>query len=104
MQTLEKHDIRDPEISKKIAVKLVEFHRIDMPGPRKAKIWERLRLAFHASILVANVVGSFDVSSLTSLSMFDFIFFQLNYFFLCLSYSVFGARFQQYEFGHTLAT
>ena len=49
MQTLEKHDIRDPEISKKIAVKLYEFHGLDMPyavGERKAKLWERLRLAF----------------------------------------------------------
>jgi choline/ethanolamine kinase len=46
MQTLEKHDIRDPEISKRIAVKLKDFHSLDMPvalGERKAKIWERLR-------------------------------------------------------------
>lgn len=52
MQTLEKHDIRDPEISKKIAVKLREFHSLDMPGEPRAKLWERLRLAFpckHAS-------------------------------------------------------
>jgi choline/ethanolamine kinase len=42
-RTLEKHDLRDPEISKKIAVKLLDFNKIDMPGPRKAKIWERLR-------------------------------------------------------------
>ncbi|KAG0611795.1 hypothetical protein M758_7G165100 [Ceratodon purpureus] len=45
-RTLEKHDIRDPEISKNIAVKLQEFHSLDMPvavGERKAKIWERLR-------------------------------------------------------------
>ncbi|KAG0614076.1 hypothetical protein M758_6G149800 [Ceratodon purpureus] len=45
-RTLEQHDIRDPEISKKIAVKLRDFHSLDMPvktGGRKAKIWERLR-------------------------------------------------------------
>ncbi|XP_024397839.1 probable choline kinase 2 isoform X2 [Physcomitrium patens] len=42
-RTLEKHDLRDPEISKRIAEKLQEFHSLDMPGPRKAKLWERLR-------------------------------------------------------------
>ncbi|XP_024365805.1 probable choline kinase 2 isoform X2 [Physcomitrium patens] len=42
-RTLTKQDLRDPEISKKIAVKLQEFHKLDIPGPRKAKLWERLR-------------------------------------------------------------
>jgi choline/ethanolamine kinase len=42
-RTLSKHDIRNPEISKKVAVKLLEFHHLDMPGERKAKIWKRLR-------------------------------------------------------------
>lgn len=44
LQTLSKDDIRNPEISKKIAVKLVEFHTLDMPGSRMPKLWERLRL------------------------------------------------------------
>jgi choline/ethanolamine kinase len=41
-RTLSKDDIRNPEISKKIAVKLVEFHMLDMPGSRMPKLWERL--------------------------------------------------------------
>lgn len=45
LQTLTKDDIRNPEISKKIAEKLVEFHALDMPGSRTPKLWERLRLA-----------------------------------------------------------
>jgi len=91
MQTLEKHDLRDPEISKKIAVKLLDFHKIDMPGPRKAKIWERLRLVLYASILLLNVVGSFVVSLLYLLYqhlvfLFLFSIFHLNHLFVCLSF------------------
>lgn len=42
-QTLSAADMRDPEISALIAAKLSEFHNLDMPGLKKAFIWDRLR-------------------------------------------------------------
>ncbi|KAJ7524142.1 hypothetical protein O6H91_18G079900 [Diphasiastrum complanatum] len=42
-RTLSAADLRDPEISVSIAVKLREFHQLSMPGPQEPKIWQRLR-------------------------------------------------------------
>ncbi|CAL9180846.1 unnamed protein product [Musa hybrid cultivar] len=42
-RTLSAPDLRDPEVSALIASKLREFHVLNMPGPRKVFLWERLR-------------------------------------------------------------
>ncbi|XXG81227.1 hypothetical protein AAC387_Pa09g1916 [Persea americana] len=42
-RTLSAPDLRDPEIAALIAVKMREFHGLDMPGPRKVQLWDRLR-------------------------------------------------------------
>jgi len=42
-RTLSAPDLRCPEISAQIAAKLREFHQLDVPGPRKPKLWTRLR-------------------------------------------------------------
>ncbi|KAG9458793.1 hypothetical protein H6P81_003301 [Aristolochia fimbriata] len=42
-RTLSAADLHDPEISSLIAVKLREFHDLDMAGPRNAQLWQRLR-------------------------------------------------------------
>lgn len=42
-KTLSAPDIRNPEISAKIAAKLWEFHQIEVPGSRQPMLWTRLR-------------------------------------------------------------
>uniref|UniRef100_A0A7C9A171 Choline kinase 2 n=1 Tax=Opuntia streptacantha TaxID=393608 RepID=A0A7C9A171_OPUST len=42
-RTLSASDLRDPEISALIAAKLKEFHELDMPGPKRVTLWNRLR-------------------------------------------------------------
>ncbi|KVI00850.1 Choline/Ethanolamine kinase [Cynara cardunculus var. scolymus] len=42
-RTLSAHDLRDPDISALVASKLREFHDLDMSGPKKAMVWDRLR-------------------------------------------------------------
>lgn len=42
-KTLSAPDLRNPEISAKIAAKLWEFHQLDIPGPRQPMLWMRLR-------------------------------------------------------------
>lgn len=42
-RTLSAVDLRDPEISALIAVKLREFHELDLPGPKNVLLWKRLR-------------------------------------------------------------
>nr|AFK37178.1 unknown [Lotus japonicus] len=42
-RTLSASDLRDPSISALIATKMKEFHDLDMPGPKKVLLWERLR-------------------------------------------------------------
>ncbi|XP_027357626.1 probable choline kinase 2 isoform X2 [Abrus precatorius] len=42
-RTLSAADLRDPEISALIASKMREFHNLDMPGARKAQLWQRMR-------------------------------------------------------------
>ncbi|CAA6666245.1 unnamed protein product [Spirodela intermedia] len=42
-RTLSAADLREPEISALIAVKLKEFHDLDMPGQKDILIWRRLR-------------------------------------------------------------
>ncbi|OMO61174.1 hypothetical protein CCACVL1_23710 [Corchorus capsularis] len=42
-RTLSASDLRDPDISALIAAKLREFHELDMPGPKKVSLWDRLR-------------------------------------------------------------
>lgn len=42
-RTLSAPDLRCPEISAQIAAKLMEFHQLDVPGPRQTKLWTRLR-------------------------------------------------------------
>ena len=47
-QTLSASDLRDPEISALIAAKLKEFHELDMPGPKRVTLWNRLRYPFNS--------------------------------------------------------
>lgn len=42
-RTLTAEDLREPDVSTRIAVKLREFHRLSMPGSVEAHIWRRLR-------------------------------------------------------------
>lgn len=42
-QTLSASDFHDPDISSLIAIKLREFHDLDMPGPKNVGLWDRLR-------------------------------------------------------------
>lgn len=42
-RTLQADDLRNPTISARIAAKLSEFHKLDMPGPPTPQLWERLR-------------------------------------------------------------
>lgn len=42
-RTLSAPDLRDSEISAHIAAKMREFHTLDMPGPKNAVLWDRLR-------------------------------------------------------------
>ncbi|KAL4195181.1 hypothetical protein AMTRI_Chr05g63290 [Amborella trichopoda] len=42
-RTLSAPDLQDPEVSALIAAKLREFHDLDMPGPKNARLWDRLR-------------------------------------------------------------
>ncbi|OIW13312.1 hypothetical protein TanjilG_02832 [Lupinus angustifolius] len=42
-RTLSAPDLRDPSISGLIAAKMKEFHDLDMPGEKKAYLWDRLR-------------------------------------------------------------
>ncbi|XP_022745971.1 probable choline kinase 2 [Durio zibethinus] len=42
-RTLSASDLRDPDISALIAAKLREFHELEMPGPKKVWLWDRLR-------------------------------------------------------------
>ncbi|KAK4774251.1 hypothetical protein SAY87_029270 [Trapa incisa] len=42
-KTLSAADLRDPHISALIAVKLREFHDLDMHGPRRVLLWDRIR-------------------------------------------------------------
>ncbi|KAH7366277.1 hypothetical protein KP509_18G070700 [Ceratopteris richardii] len=41
-RTLTAKDLRDPDVSARIAVKLREFHQLPIPGEREARIWKRL--------------------------------------------------------------
>uniref|UniRef100_A0A0D6R8Q4 Choline kinase N-terminal domain-containing protein n=1 Tax=Araucaria cunninghamii TaxID=56994 RepID=A0A0D6R8Q4_ARACU len=41
-RTLSAPDLRDPNISQKIAVKLHEFHNLDIEGSSHPRLWERL--------------------------------------------------------------
>ncbi|EFJ23622.1 hypothetical protein SELMODRAFT_103062 [Selaginella moellendorffii] len=42
-RTLTAADLRDPGISARIAAKMWEFHRLDLPESHEPKLWERLR-------------------------------------------------------------
>ncbi|ONK66437.1 uncharacterized protein A4U43_C06F8030 [Asparagus officinalis] len=42
-RTLSAADLRDPDVSALIALKLREFHYLDVPGPKNVLLWERLR-------------------------------------------------------------
>ncbi|KAF9615577.1 hypothetical protein IFM89_024666 [Coptis chinensis] len=48
-RTLSACDLRDPEISALIAIKLKEFHDLHMPGPKNVILWNRLRNWLSAS-------------------------------------------------------
>ncbi|KAI3682955.1 hypothetical protein L1987_83357 [Smallanthus sonchifolius] len=48
-RTLSACDLRDPDISALTASKLKEFHDLDMPGPKKALVWDRLRKWLNAA-------------------------------------------------------
>ncbi|XP_010534325.1 PREDICTED: probable choline kinase 2 [Tarenaya hassleriana] len=42
-RTLSACDLRDPEISARIAAKMKEFHNLEVSGLKKAWVWDRLR-------------------------------------------------------------
>ncbi|XP_020965484.1 probable choline kinase 2 isoform X3 [Arachis ipaensis] len=42
-RTLLASDLRDPSISALIAIKMKEFHDLNMPGPKKVHLWDVLR-------------------------------------------------------------
>ncbi|MCO5599488.1 hypothetical protein L7F22_053592 [Adiantum nelumboides] len=42
-RTLTAQDLRDPDVSARIAAKLREFHQLSMPGSPEPRIWKRLR-------------------------------------------------------------
>lgn len=42
-RTLSASDLRDPDISGRIATKMREFHDLKMPGPKQVFLWDRLR-------------------------------------------------------------
>lgn len=48
-QTLSAPDLRDPVISGRIATRMKEFHGLDMPGVKKALLWDRLRYVFFSA-------------------------------------------------------
>ncbi|KAH7548440.1 hypothetical protein JRO89_XS14G0129200 [Xanthoceras sorbifolium] len=48
-RTLSASDMRDPEISALIAAKMKEFHDLDMSGPKKVCLWDRMRNWLKAS-------------------------------------------------------
>ncbi|KAF3434230.1 hypothetical protein FNV43_RR25333 [Rhamnella rubrinervis] len=48
-RTLSASDFHDPDISSLIAIKLKEFHDLDMPGPKNVCLWDRLRNWFTAA-------------------------------------------------------
>ncbi len=45
LQTLTAAEMRDSKLSQAIAVKLFEFHQLDIPGTATVKLWDRLRSA-----------------------------------------------------------
>ncbi|XP_076960563.1 putative choline kinase 2 [Bidens hawaiensis] len=57
-RTLSACDLRDPDISALIASKLKEFHDLDMPGPKKALVWDRLRKWISAAKSMCSAVES----------------------------------------------
>ncbi|XP_051123717.1 probable choline kinase 1 isoform X2 [Andrographis paniculata] len=42
-RTLSAGDLRNPEISGLIAAKMRQFHELDMPGPKRVLLWNRMR-------------------------------------------------------------
>ncbi|KAF5729339.1 choline kinase 2 isoform X1 [Tripterygium wilfordii] len=48
-RTLSASDLCDPDISALIAAKMKEFHGLEMPGPKKICLWDRLRNWLHAA-------------------------------------------------------
>ncbi|KAJ3694137.1 hypothetical protein LUZ60_009617 [Juncus effusus] len=53
-RTLCASDLRDLEISSLIAIKLHEFHNLDMPGPKTPLLWQRLRNWVEQSIKICS--------------------------------------------------
>lgn len=51
-QTLSASDLRDPVISGRIATRMKEFHGLDMPGVKKALLWDRLRYVSFVFLLL----------------------------------------------------
>ncbi|GKU91399.1 hypothetical protein SLEP1_g5280 [Rubroshorea leprosula] len=49
-RTLSASDLRDPEISALIAARMREFNELDMPGPKKVYLWDRLRNWLNAAM------------------------------------------------------
>jgi hypothetical protein len=45
LQTLTAAEMRESKLSQAIAVKLLEFHQLDIPGTATVKLWDRLRSA-----------------------------------------------------------
>ncbi|VAH09801.1 unnamed protein product [Triticum turgidum subsp. durum] len=56
-RTLSAVDLRDPEISAIIASKLREFHHLDMPGPKRVLMWDRLSLEKEINALESEFSG-----------------------------------------------
>ncbi|GLT60145.1 hypothetical protein SLA2020_368460 [Shorea laevis] len=49
-RTLSASDLCDPEISALIAARMREFNELDMPGPKKIYLWDRLRNWLNAAM------------------------------------------------------
>ncbi|KAF8032082.1 hypothetical protein BT93_D1099 [Corymbia citriodora subsp. variegata] len=60
-RTLSASDLRDPDISASIATKMREFHDLDMPGPKKVVLWDRLRKWLGKAMLMATPQEAQDV-------------------------------------------
>ncbi|BBM97305.1 choline/ethanolamine kinase [Marchantia polymorpha subsp. ruderalis] len=53
-RTLSSVDLRNNQISDQVAVKLREFHALDMPGPAEPMIWQRLSMWLEKALELAS--------------------------------------------------
>ncbi|OWM78474.1 probable choline kinase 2 [Punica granatum] len=61
-RTLSAPDLRDPEISARIATKMKEFHDLDMPGSKNVTLWDRLKKWLRTAKNMATPKEAHDVN------------------------------------------